>query len=150
MDTGSIFVMNVRGKRMTRFEILGQPVAKGRARKGKSGFYTPEKTKNYETLVQESYMIAKDKRYYTGQLRMEIELYFQIPKKTNKETRQKMIQGMIRPTTKPDVDNCIKSIADALNGVAYEDDKQIIEVEAKKFYSETPRAEVTLISYEEV
>lgn len=135
---------------ITSFTIEGQPVAKGRPRKGKNGFYTPDKTKDYEVLVQESYMIAKGKCYYTGQLRMEIELYFKIPKKTNKETRQKMIQGMIRPMVTPDLDNCIKSIADALNGVAYNDDKQVIEIEAKKYYSEIPRAEVTLISYEEV
>ena len=37
-----------------------------------------------------------------------------------------------------------KAISDALNGLAYEDDSQIVEGVVRKFYSETARAEVTI------
>lgn len=38
------------------------------------------------------------------------------------------------PTVKPDVDNFLKSLLDALNQIAYEDDAQIIEINASKKY----------------
>ena len=48
----------------------------------------------------------------------------------------------------PDTDNLAKSILDALNGLAYDDDKQIVELEVKKFYNETEEAVVKLIKLE--
>ena len=54
---------------------------------------------------------------------------------------------MTRPTKKPDLDNIIKAIADSLNGIAYKDDAQIVELKSKKFYSDTPRVEVTIKIY---
>ena len=38
------------------------------------------------------------------------------------------------PTVKPDVDNFLKASLDALNGIAYDDDAQIIEINASKKY----------------
>ena len=55
-----------------------------------------------------------------------------------------MQSGKIRPTKKPDCDNCIKSITDALNGIAYIDDSQIVSIECEKWYSDRPRAEVMI------
>ena len=58
--------------------------------------------------------------------------------------RAAKLAGAIRPTKKPDIDNCIKIIADALNGLAYVDDTQIVGVTAEKFYAEIPRVEVEI------
>ncbi|MCM3141695.1 RusA family crossover junction endodeoxyribonuclease [Brevibacillus sp. MER 51] len=44
--------------------------------------------------------------------------------------------------TKPDLDNLIKGCTDALNGVVWQDDKQIIAVEATKVYGFEPRIEL--------
>ena len=55
-----------------------------------------------------------------------------------------MVAGYIRPAKKPDIDNVIKSILDALNGVAYHDDTQVVAVFAEKYYSDTPRVEVEI------
>ena len=55
-----------------------------------------------------------------------------------------MLLGIKRPTKKPDIDNAIKAIADALNGVAYYDDSQIVYIEATKHYAEKPQTVVTL------
>ncbi|WP_334299865.1 RusA family crossover junction endodeoxyribonuclease [Anaerobutyricum hallii] len=52
----------------------------------------------------------------------------------------------MRPTKKPDLDNVIKSILDALNKVAYHDDTQIVSLSMEKFYSDSPRVEVTINS----
>ena len=58
-------------------------------------------------------------------LKIEITALFSIPKKFNKEQRQKALNGEILPTKKPDSDNIIKIILDALNDTAYFDDSQI-------------------------
>lgn len=55
-----------------------------------------------------------------------------------------MLDGQIRPTKKPDSDNILKAVADALNQVAYRDDKQIVDTQVRKFYSETPRTVISI------
>lgn len=54
---------------------------------------------------------------------------------------------MIRPTKKPDLDNVIKIILDGLNGLAYGDDKQVVELKALKCYAKEP---FVLIQIEEM
>ena len=46
--------------------------------------------------------------------------------------------GAHRPIVKPDLDNYIKSAFDALNGVLWADDAMVVDLHAKKFYSEHP------------
>lgn len=62
-----------------------------------------------------------------------------------------MIDRLIRPTRKPDFDNIGKIICDALNGIAYRDDAQIVDALVRKFYSDTPRVivEISDIPYEQ-
>ena len=76
------------------------------------------------------------------QLRAEIIAYFPIPKSTSKKKRDEMERGLILPTKKPDTDNIAKAILDALNGLAYYDDAQVVHLEVQKRYSNEPRAEV--------
>jgi Holliday junction resolvase RusA-like endonuclease len=59
-----------------------------------------------------------------------------------------MAEGKIRPAKKPDADNIMKAIADALNGIAYKDDSQIVNVTITKWYSDTPRVEVAIFREE--
>ena len=60
-------------------------------------------------------------------------------------------RGKERPTRKPDFDNIGKIICDALNGIAYRDDAQIVDALVRKFYSDTPRVivEISDIPYEQ-
>ena len=53
-----------------------------------------------------------------------------------------MRDGLLRPTTKPDIDNVIKAVLDGLNGVAYADDSQVVALSASKCYSDDPRVVV--------
>ena len=55
-----------------------------------------------------------------------------------------MMCHAIRPMKKPDNDNVVKIIQDALNLVAYHDDVQIVDCQLRKFYSDRPRVEVTI------
>ncbi len=132
---------------MRSLTIPGKPLGKQRPRVLKSGItYTPKKTVNYETLVRmlyiEKYTCAKP---FTGPVCMLIRAYYQIPKSASKKRKKAMREQNILPTIRPDVDNIIKIIADALNGLAYDDDKQIVSCCFSKFYSDTPRAEVDIM-----
>lgn len=124
--------------------IPGTPIAKGRPRVGKFGTYTPPKTVNYENLVQLCYMDQVEGQLLTGPVALSIEFYFPIPKSISKKDKAKMQTGDIMHTKKPDIDNCIKSITDALNGFAYRDDSQVVLVQAYKLYADDPRVEVTI------
>lgn len=131
-----------------KLTIPGIPVSKGRPRVGKWGTYTPEKTVNYENLVKYCYMEQGQERKLDGPLRMDVCFFFPIPKSVSNKKSLDMDKGVIKHTKKPDLDNCIKAIADSLNGFAYEDDSQIMTLTACKYYSSTPRAEVTITEVE--
>ena len=51
----------------------------------------------------------------------------------------------IKPTKKPDADNIVKIICDALNGVAYKDDTQVVELDFKKVYGEFEKVIVEIV-----
>ena len=55
-----------------------------------------------------------------------------------------MLAGEVRYTKKIDADNLAKSILDALNGLAYDDDAQVCMLVVKKLYAEVERVEVIL------
>ncbi|WP_129596074.1 RusA family crossover junction endodeoxyribonuclease [Anaerophilus nitritogenes] len=129
---------------MLVFKIPGEPIAKGRPRVTKYGTHTPEKTKNYETLVKEMFAITYGQPLLENPLEINLKLYFSIPKSASKIKKNLMENGNIRPIKRPDLDNCMKSITDALNGIAYKDDSQIIKATVEKYYSEVPRAEVVI------
>lgn len=129
---------------MIRFEVPGEPVAKARPRITRYGAYTPEKTKNYETLVKELFAIKHGQTLLEGELGIKLKLFFKIPKSTSKKRKKLMEDKELRPIKRPDLDNCLKSITDALNGLAYKDDSQIVSATIEKYYSEKPRAEVNI------
>lgn len=137
-----------------RFTVLGEPQGKGRPRfvarynaatqKPFGQAHTPEKTIVYENLIRTEYSIqTKNFRYPDdAMLDMRILAYYSIPKSVTKKKRVMMLEGKMRPTKKPDMDNVMKVVADSLNQVAYKDDTQIVDAQCRKFYSEEPRIEV--------
>ena len=130
-----------------RFEIPGPPVAKGRPRfraaGGKVRTYTPEKTAEYENLVKLSYMEQVNIKL-TGQIAATIYAYFPIPKSESRKRHKLMADGEITHTKRPDADNIAKTVLDALNGIAFDDDSQIWRLIVYKRYSEEPRVNVVL------
>lgn len=128
------------------FTIPGEPVGKQRPKASfqQKRMYTPEKTINYESFVKHCYY--GNPHFCERQIAVEIKAYMPIPSSVSKKKQQQMLEGIIRPCKKPDLDNVIKSILDGLNGVAYEDDKQVIELHSEKYYGTTPRVEVNLWS----
>ena len=131
-----------------RFTVLGEPKGKGRPRfvRATGRAITPKDTVNYETLVRMEYMAqCKNQRFEDGaMLDMRIKAYYTIPQSKSKKVKAQMLANEIRPTKKPDMDNVVKMIADALNQVVYKDDTQIVDCQCRKFYSEQPRVEILI------
>lgn len=138
-----------------KFIIPGDPVGKGRPRFGRRGnfvqTYTPDKTVNYETLVKLEYeRQCGDYRFDDETpLDMRIFAFLPIPKSVSKKKRQAMIDKKIRPIKKPDSSNITKIIEDALNGIAYKDDTQIVDSQIRRFYGETPKVVVYIMEAEQ-
>lgn len=120
------------------FVIEGQPQGKGRPRFTRQGHaFTPQKTKDYENLIAQSFKAAGGK-VLEGYVAISIDAFYKIPKATTKKNRELIEQGVLKPAVKPDIDNVIKAVLDALNGLAYNDDNQVIKVKAEKHYAEEP------------
>lgn len=130
------------------FTIPGEPKGKGRPRFTKSGHaYTPKSTAEYETAVKAAYYeaVGANCRFEAGiPLGMHITAYCGIPKSAGKKKHADMMSQLILPTKKPDADNIVKVIADALNRVAYYDDAQIVHLSYGKVYGETPHVNVVI------
>jgi len=133
---------------ITKFIIPGNPIAQARPRATRRGnkimMYDPKESREYKEFVA---LIAKQhapKNPYEGALQVAINIYRQIPKNTTKKNRALFLKGIKRPVSKADTSNYVKGIEDALNGIIYKDDSQIVDLYASKFYSENPRVEVTI------
>lgn len=129
------------------FVIDGPVIPKGRPRFTRGGrTYTPKRTHDYEKKVKEAYL----KEHPSGMafeneaVEIILNVYMAVPKAYSKKKRDHMICFEYPTLHKGDADNFLKSIADALNGVAYTDDCQIVVATVNKLWSETAKAEVTL------
>lgn len=132
---------------MISFSIPGDPKGKGRPRFGQGRTYTPQSTAAYEDFIRFCYNL----RYHQNSpiaadipLSVNINAVFEIPKSFSKAKRAAALKDEIRPTKKPDCDNVIKIILDALNGLAYADDKQVVCVSCEKRYGEQSRVNVEI------
>lgn len=134
------------------FFIPYEPMGKERPRAyschGHTQVYTPYKTREYEEMIKTIYSLQVGHKRFPddAEILLEIIACFSVPKSANKEKRRLMISGDIRPKKKPDYDNIAKIITDALNGVAYKDDAQIVSAEIHKRYSAKPCVYVTMES----
>lgn len=133
------------------FIVPGPVVGKGRPRfSTRGGFakaYTPKKTADYENNIRTAYLEEvqfQPMRWGNKEpLEMVVNAYFEIPKSASKKAKTEMLLHGY-PNKKPDGDNILKAVADALNGVAYADDCQIVCATVNKIWSEEPKCEITI------
>lgn len=139
------------------FEVPGEPVGKGRARSGRTKqgrvvHFTPDKTVKYESTVALFAAQAMGGRpLMLGPLGMEVVMYLSIPASWSKKKAEAAEAGMVLPTRKPDTSNVTKAVEDALNGVVYKDDVQIVWSRVYKEFAkrnEQPRVEVRVYELE--
>lgn len=132
------------------FEVIGEVVGKERPRVNMytGSVYTPNKTKDYEFLIQQ-YFKMKYPNYQTleGRLSIQIVAYLKIPKSTSKKKTQEMLENKISPTKKPDIDNITKVVLDAMNKFVFKDDNQVSKVSVEKRFGEEEKVWILVEEY---
>lgn len=132
------------------FEVIGD--IKGKARPRVNTYtckaYTPECTKDYEMLIKQ-YFKLKYPRYVPLENRVAVKIIaqFKIPKSATKKDKLLIEEGKLSPAKKPDIDNIIKIVLDALNKMAFKDDNQITKIEVEKIYGLDERIYVKIDEY---
>lgn len=113
------------------------------------GSYDPKNSRDFKAtlhLLAQTELIAEGKHQIEGPCAMTIHFFVPIPKSFSKNKRQQALDGIIRPTNKPDVDNLAKSVMDAFTGVLYTDDRLVVQITVFKFYREREGVDVTIQS----
>lgn len=108
------------------------PMAKGRPRASRRGYlYTPTKTRNFEDNIKSFAKLIWNKKPLEGPIRVLCRFVLERPKTVKRPW----------PSVTPDVDNYCKALFDALNGVVWLDDCQVVDCRMVKVYDETARIE---------
>lgn len=140
------------------FFVPGKPQGKARARTVRmpNGFtrsFTPDKTLLYENLIKSCFIEAEAAQGGAFPLEvgtpveMSLTAYFKPPVSQSLKKQKLMLLGEIQPLKKPDMDNIVKVVADALNGLAYHDDTQICSLTATKVYGQGEGLRVLVREY---
>ena len=129
--------------------VLGDPVAQGRPRFSRQGgfvkAYDPAKSRDYKSYVRLIAAQNAPDSPIEGAIEFSLRIYRAIPKGMPKYKREAAKEGRLRPVTKPDVSNVLKGVEDALKGVWYKDDSQIVGYGVLgKWYDERPRIEIMM------
>ena len=133
-------------------EISGQPQGKGRPRFTKQGrTYTPQRTVEYERRIA-SAAWAEMQRHNLDPtdrpVHVDVVAFMNIPKSWPKKKRLAAEYGAISPTSKPDIDNIVKSALDGITGDTgiILDDTQVTSIKAKKTFCHPDRGPVLYVS----
>lgn len=131
------------------FIIKGKVKAKQSVKFGRNGIkYTPKDMVEYANLVRMSFINAYPDwnagMFADQPLEVGINVFMPVPKSYSKKKTEQSLKNEIRPTVKPDCDNIAKNINDALNGIAYPDDKQIVSLTVNKYYSTSEYVEISI------
>ena len=135
------------------FVVPGNPQGKGRPRVGRVGnnarMFTPAKTVAYENLIAMAAAESMGGRaLLQGPVLLEMAMMHAIPVSWSKKRQEGALQGEIMPTVKCDADNCLKAVCDALNGIVWRDDTQVVNVTLSKRYAAVPGVQVRIVPLE--
>ena len=129
-----------------QFTVPGPAVPQGRPiftmRGGRRWAIDPPRSREYKAKVRAYARQASKPRLIEGAVRLLVLEYRPIPKSWSKRKQEAARNQQIYPTIRPDFDNIIKAIADALTGVFWKDDRQIVDGHVRQFYSDNPRVVV--------
>jgi Holliday junction resolvase RusA-like endonuclease len=122
--------------------VPGDPVGKGRPRittvGGFARTYTPAKTKSYEDSIRaEGKLAMRGHELLAGPVKLSLEIYMPIPVSYTKAKKAAARLGSLVPTKKPDLDNVLKAVCDAFNGIVWVDDTQVVDCHVSKRFAET-------------
>ena len=128
------------------YVVEGTPVGKGRpkfARRGKFvSTYTPTKTRTYEDTIKVAARQAMTIEPLQTPVTVFVYISVPIPASYSKKRKQACLSGFEKPMKKPDIDNVSKCFLDAMNGIVYVDDVQVISLHMTKVYNTIGMVEV--------
>ena len=132
------------------FFIAGEVQAKQRPKFNGRFAYTPKETVSYENLVKLQYQAQCGNYRYPDDVPLIVAIFVHIepPQSASNIKKTRMLNQAEYPLKKPDVDNVAKIILDALNGIAYRDDKQVVTLIVKKSYAGESGVGVTISEVE--
>lgn len=124
------------------FWVPGPPQGKGRPRAaviaGKPRLYTPPDTAAYERLIAiQAKRAMEGRQIFDEAMRVDIGINHAIPASWSRKKKQEAMADIIRPTVKPDIDNVIKVIFDAMNGIVWRDDVLVSDLSVSRMYAWT-------------
>jgi Holliday junction resolvase RusA-like endonuclease len=133
---------------MTTIRIPGEMRGKGRPRFARIGphvrAFTDAKTVSMENWVKACAVQAWRRPPLQGPVEIRLEIGVAVPASWSQKKRREALEGALLPTGKPDLDNALKLIADALNGIVWADDKQITKATIVRRYVEAPETALTV------
>ena len=128
------------------FDIEPTPQLRPRvsSRGGYVRVYDPPKVKNFKNILRS----LADDQYarppLIGPLSVSLTFYRPVQKSISQSERERRLSNESKPVVKPDTDNYIKATLDALNGVLWHDDAQIVKIIGEKRYGDHPRITVSV------
>lgn len=130
---------------MIEITIPMRPVAKARPRVNKSGHtWTPKKTKDAENAIA-AVVGCLCKQPLEGPVAVKIEFTLTPPKSWSKKKKAEAHKGLILPVVRPDLDNFEKLVLDSINGIAFNDDSQVVKLESSKRYGEEDKIYILIM-----
>ena len=124
--------------------IEGRPLPLERARITRNGNYLPQRSKDYKNFIIACLYIDKiaPMQLITGKIEINIVFYM----KPSRASKKQMLAQIGTPHLKrPDLDNLVKAILDAYNGIVWQDDSQIYCIQAQKIYCNKERTEIKVL-----
>lgn len=138
--------MNATDQLCFIFEI--EPVSQSRPRASSRGgrvrLYDHPKVKQFKAVLHNLVTERYKNPPLTGALSVSMLFYRPVQKSLSNIERQRRLSNEHKAVVKPDTDNYIKSTLDAMNGVLWEDDSQIVKLTAEKRYGERGKIIITV------
>ena len=107
--------------------------------------YTPTKTLNNEKKIADEFRIQnRGWEIATGPIQVEIITVVNMPQNISKKKKAEMMEGILQPIKKPDLDNIAKLVLDGLQGTAFEDDYQVVKLGIMKKYGPKKILKITI------
>lgn len=113
---------------MFKFRVYGEVRGQARPRTDfihRKVYKTVQDVK-YERRIKETFINSNGEVFGEKPIKIRVDVYRELPDSYPKRIKTEA------DTHKPDASNILKSVEDALNGIAYNDDKQIVDARCIK------------------
>ena len=120
------------------FLVLGKPIGKGRPRFANGRTYTDERTTSAEDTIYNAWK-ANGVTRLEGAIHLDVQLGVERPKSHYTSKGELSANGRRHPfpdNKKPDVDNALKLVMDALNTRAWKDDVQVVDARVERVWAQ--------------